>query len=78
MYKKMYLTLFNAITDALEHIDVDSPAAIILIAAQQKTEKFTSLRRMTLTEGCTLGICFSYAAFSHCFTAGHSVGILSV
>lgn len=78
MYKKMYLTLFNAITDALEHIDVDSPAAIILIAAQQKTEKFTSRRRMTLTEGCTLGICFSYAAFSHCFTAGHSVGILSV
>ena len=74
MYKKMYLTLFNAITDALEHIDVDSPAAIILIAAQQKTEKFTSRRRMTLTEGCTLGICFSYAAFSHCFTAGHSVG----
>ena len=44
MYKKMYLTLFNAITDALEHIDVDSPAAIILIAAQQKTEKFTSRR----------------------------------
>lgn len=39
MYKKMYLTLFNAITDALEHIDVDSPAAIILIAAQQKTEE---------------------------------------
>ena len=39
MYKKMYLTLFNAITDALEHIDADSPAAIILIAAQQKTEE---------------------------------------
>ena len=39
MYKKMYLTLFNAITDALEHIDVDSPAAIILIAAPQKTEE---------------------------------------
>ncbi len=39
MYKKMYLTLFNAITDALEHIDTDSPAAKILIAAQQKTEE---------------------------------------
>ncbi len=39
MYKKMYLTLFNAITDALEHIDADSPAAKILIAAQQKTEE---------------------------------------
>ena len=35
MYKKMYLTLFNAITDALEHTDADSPAAKILIAAQQ-------------------------------------------
>ena len=41
MYKKMYLTLFNAITDALEHIDVDSTAAIILIAAQQKTEEIS-------------------------------------
>ena len=39
MYKKMSLTLFNAITDALEHIDADSPAAKILIAAQQKTEE---------------------------------------
>ena len=39
MYKKMYLTLFNAITDALEHIDADSLAAKILIAAQQKTEE---------------------------------------
>ena len=39
MYNKMYLTLFNAITDALEHIDADSPAAKILIAAQQKTEE---------------------------------------
>ncbi len=39
MYKKMYLTLFNAITDAFEHIDADSPAAKILIAAQQKTEE---------------------------------------
>ena len=39
MYKKMYLTLFNAITDALEHIDADSLAEKILIAAQQKTEE---------------------------------------
>lgn len=39
MYKKMYLTLFNAITDALEHIDAGSPAAKILIAAQQKAEE---------------------------------------
>ena len=39
MYKKMYLALFNAITDALEHIDADSLAAKILIAAQQKTEE---------------------------------------
>ena len=30
---------FNAKTDALEHIDADSPAAKILIAAQQKTEE---------------------------------------
>lgn len=39
MYKKMYLSLFNAITDALELIDNDSQAAKILIAAQQKTEE---------------------------------------
>ena len=39
MYKKMYLTLFNAITDALKLINGNSPAAKILIAAQQKTEE---------------------------------------
>lgn len=38
-YKKMYTTLFNAITDALDIMQKDSLAASILMEAQQKTEE---------------------------------------
>ena len=39
-YQKMYLTLFNAITDALAQIEKQNygDAKDLLIAAQQKTE----------------------------------------
>ena len=39
-YQKMYTTLFNAITDALEKIEGQNygDAKELLIAAQQKTE----------------------------------------
>lgn len=41
MYKKMYLTLFNAITDALELMERGSSAgaADVLKRAQQSTEE---------------------------------------
>lgn len=41
MYKKMYLTLFNAITDALELMEKGSSAgaADVLKRAQQSTEE---------------------------------------
>ena len=39
MYKKMYLTLFNAITDALEHIDADSPLLQNSYCCTAKTEE---------------------------------------
>ena len=40
-YKKMYLCLFNAITDALRELEENKPAAAkrILQAAQQMTEE---------------------------------------
>ena len=40
-YQKMYTTLFNAVTDAIEKIQQRSCAAAekILIQAQQKTEE---------------------------------------
>ena len=38
MYKKMYLILFNAITDAIKENDIQS-AKNILITAQQKAEE---------------------------------------
>ena len=40
-YQKMYTTLFNAITDAIESIQQHDPAVAekILIQAQQKTEE---------------------------------------
>lgn len=41
MYKKMYLALFNAITDALELMEKGNPAraAEVLKRAQQGTEE---------------------------------------
>lgn len=41
MYKKMYLTLFNAITDALRLMEKGNPAgaAEVLKRAQQSTEE---------------------------------------
>lgn len=41
MYKKMYLTLFNAITDALGLLEEEHPAEAVslLKRAQQDTEK---------------------------------------
>lgn len=39
MYAKMYHTLFNAITDALEAMKRDETARHILIAAQKETEE---------------------------------------
>ena len=39
LYKKLYHILFNAITDALETLPKDSPAAQILMEAQQDTEE---------------------------------------
>ncbi len=77
MYKKMYLTLFNAITDALEHIDADSPLLQkFLLLHSKRPRKFTSRRRMTLTEGCTLWhlffLCGLFAVF-HCWSLrGHT------
>lgn len=40
-YKKMYTTLFNAVTDALEKMEVQNygDAKELLISAQQKTEE---------------------------------------
>ena len=40
-YKKMYLKLFNAATDAIRHIDAEQPEAAKarLIAAQQEVEE---------------------------------------
>ena len=40
-YKKMYLLLFNAITDALENLSDNNYGAArdLLIAAQQQTEE---------------------------------------
>ena len=40
-YQKMYTTLFNAVTDALEKMEVQnySDAKELLISAQQKTEE---------------------------------------
>ena len=38
-YQEMYETLFNAITDALDTMPKNSPAAKILMEAQQKTEE---------------------------------------
>ena len=40
-YSKLYYTLFNAITDALEQIEQQNigTARALLIAAQQKTEE---------------------------------------
>lgn len=38
-YTHLYHILFNAITDALESMDPDSPAAFILRDAQLKTEE---------------------------------------
>jgi len=38
-YKKMYLHLFNAVTDALELLPEESSAARILKAAQQYCEE---------------------------------------
>ena len=40
-YQKMYTTLFNAITDAVENIQQHNPALAekILIRAQQETEE---------------------------------------
>ena len=42
MYQKMYLHLFNAVTDALRALDEERPerAKVLLIEAQQKTESF--------------------------------------
>ena len=40
-YQKLYTTLFNAVTDAIERIQQHNPAAAekILIQAQQETEE---------------------------------------
>ena len=40
-YQKLYTTLFNAVTDALEHMEVPNygDAKELLISAQQKTEE---------------------------------------
>ena len=40
-YKAMYLLLFNAVTDALEKMDVQNygEASALLITAQQKAEE---------------------------------------
>ena len=40
-YQKMYTTLFNAVTDALEKMEVQNcgDAKELLISAQQKTEE---------------------------------------
>jgi len=40
MYQKMYLHLFNAVTDALRALDEDRPehAKVLLIEAQQAAE----------------------------------------
>ena len=38
-YKQMYLRLFNAVTDAIKLLPVDSSAAAILIKAQQDCEE---------------------------------------
>lgn len=38
-YKKMYLRLFNRITDALELMEEDSKAAEMLREAQRETEE---------------------------------------
>lgn len=38
-YKKMYLHLFNAVTDALEFLPEENSAARILKAAQQYCEE---------------------------------------
>ncbi len=38
-YQEMYETLFNAITDALDTMQKNTPAAKILMEAQQKTEE---------------------------------------
>ena len=40
MYQKMYLHLFNAVTDALRALDENRPerAKVLLIEAQQETE----------------------------------------
>ena len=38
-YRKMYSTLFNAITDALAQIENHGDAKSTLIAAQQKAEE---------------------------------------
>jgi len=37
-YKRMYLILFNAITDALRQLPEEHPAAAMLRQAQQRTE----------------------------------------
>ena len=39
IYKKMYLRLFNAVTDALEAIQNKEDAAAVLIKAQQDCEE---------------------------------------
>ena len=41
MYEKMYFTLFNAVTDALEAIEAQNfgQAKALLIAAQQRSEE---------------------------------------
>ena len=38
-YDSMYHCLFNAITDALRLMDPESPAALLLMQAQQRTEE---------------------------------------
>lgn len=42
MYQKMYLHLFNAVTDALQALEENRPerAKVLLIQAQQETEAF--------------------------------------
>lgn len=44
-YKQMYLRLFNAVTDAIKLLPVDSSAAAILIKAQKDCEE------MCISEG---------------------------
>lgn len=58
IYKEMYLRLFNAVTDAIKLLPVDSSAAAILIKAQKDCEE------MYISEGEESADCHSPFATS--------------